>query len=317
MGWRRAVASSTAMPFARGLGCTSWIRNGMEQWRGLAGPWSMLRTGAAINRRTRDSSPRPRRRRRKILGIPKEPELARSWLVELARAPAETLAQTWTPKLKDVTDSLETAFNQRNDAVSALVPQQTSVALLINDVNRELDRLEGDLKKLFPGAPERAASYLMATRAITARPSAPSRQRQYPLSRRSEGAQSVGRGCSSTGDPFPGPAGHTRPTCMVRGSPGVHIRPPCKVRDDSAMLTRPAFWVRCSSAVHTRPPCKVRGDSAMLTRPAFGVRCSSAVLTQPPCCHSPARARIRGSGKRNLAGRNEDAAVVLAPRKRR
>ena len=42
------------------------------------------------------------------------------------------------------------AFNQRNDTVKALGPQRTSVVLFIDDVNRELDRLEGDLKKLFP-----------------------------------------------------------------------------------------------------------------------------------------------------------------------
>jgi hypothetical protein len=56
------------------------------------------------------------------------------------------------------------AFNQRNDIVKALGPLQTSVVLLIDDVNRELDRLEGDLKKLFPGQPDRVASYLAATR---------------------------------------------------------------------------------------------------------------------------------------------------------
>lgn len=97
-------------------------------------------------------------------GIQRELEMAHAWLVELARNPAEPLAQTWTPKLKAATDALEMAFNQRNDTVNALAPLQTSVALLIDDVNRELDRLEGDLKKLFPGAPTRVASYLAATR---------------------------------------------------------------------------------------------------------------------------------------------------------
>jgi len=97
-------------------------------------------------------------------GIQREIEMARGWLAELARNPSEPLAQAWTPKLKEATDALETAFNLRNDTVSALAPQQTSVVLLIDDVNREIDRLEGDLKKLFPGAPDRVASYLAATR---------------------------------------------------------------------------------------------------------------------------------------------------------
>jgi len=97
-------------------------------------------------------------------GIQREIESGRGWLVELARNPAEPLAQTWTPKMKEATDALEMAFNQRNDTVKALAPIQTSVVLLIDDVNRELDRLEGDLKKLFPGQPDRVASYLAATR---------------------------------------------------------------------------------------------------------------------------------------------------------
>jgi hypothetical protein len=97
-------------------------------------------------------------------GIQREIESARDWLVELARNPAELLSLTWTPRLKDATDLLEAAFNQRNETVKAIGPLQTSVVLFIDEVNRELDRLEGDLKKLFPGAPERVGSYLAATR---------------------------------------------------------------------------------------------------------------------------------------------------------
>jgi hypothetical protein len=66
---------------------------------------------------------------------------------------SEPLAQTWTPKMKEATNALEMAFTQRNDTVKALAPLQTSVVLLIDDVNRELDRLEGDLKKVFPASP--------------------------------------------------------------------------------------------------------------------------------------------------------------------
>jgi hypothetical protein len=97
-------------------------------------------------------------------GIEREIEIARGWLVELARNPSEALAQTWTPKVKAATDELAMGFNRRNDTVAALAPLQTSVVLLVDDVNRELDRLEGDLKKLFPGQPDRVASYLAATR---------------------------------------------------------------------------------------------------------------------------------------------------------
>ena len=94
----------------------------------------------------------------------KEIELATSWLAELARDPSEALAQTWTARLKTATDGLQTACTQRDQAVAALGPHHTSVALLVGEVNAELDRLEGDLKKLFPGDANRVASYLAATR---------------------------------------------------------------------------------------------------------------------------------------------------------
>jgi hypothetical protein len=97
-------------------------------------------------------------------GIQREIESARGWLVELGRNPNELLAQTWTPKLKAVTDELEMVFNQRNDCLRAIEPLQTAVLLLIEDVNRELNLLEGDLKKIFPTAPDRVASFLAATR---------------------------------------------------------------------------------------------------------------------------------------------------------
>jgi hypothetical protein len=99
-----------------------------------------------------------------LFGAGREVETAHGWLVELARNPNEPLAQTWTPRLTAATDALEAACKARSESVKALAPHQTSVVLFIDDVNRELDRLEGDLKKLFPGASERVASYLSATR---------------------------------------------------------------------------------------------------------------------------------------------------------
>ena len=47
---------------------------------------------------------------------------------------------------------------------NALTPLLTGVMLFIDDVNHELDRLEGDLMKLFPGDTTRVASYIAATR---------------------------------------------------------------------------------------------------------------------------------------------------------
>jgi hypothetical protein len=97
-------------------------------------------------------------------GIQREIDSARAWLVELARDPSKPLSQTWTPKLKAATDELEMAYNRRRDCQRAIEPLQTSVLLLIDDVNHELNRLEGDLKKLFPVDTARVASYLSATR---------------------------------------------------------------------------------------------------------------------------------------------------------
>jgi hypothetical protein len=98
-------------------------------------------------------------------GIQREIDSARGWLVELARDPNQPLSQTWTPKLKAATDELEMGFNRRRDCQRAVEPLQTAVLLLIDDVNHELNRLEGDLKKLFPVDGDRVASYLSAMRA--------------------------------------------------------------------------------------------------------------------------------------------------------
>jgi hypothetical protein len=123
-------------------------------------------------------------------GIQREIDSARAWLVELARNPKEPLAQTWTPKLKAVTDELEMCHNQRNDCLRAIEPLQTAVLLLADDVNRELNRLEGDLKKIFAGTPERV-SRSWPPRARTARPT---RTPRLPRPRRRPSNQTRRRG---------------------------------------------------------------------------------------------------------------------------
>jgi hypothetical protein len=104
-------------------------------------------------------------------GVDREVEFGESCVTELQRNPEEALAKTWIPKLTDATDALKSAASARNAAVKALGPQQTAVYLFIDDVNRELDRLEGDLRKIFAGSQERVAAFLAATR-----PSRPNRQ---------------------------------------------------------------------------------------------------------------------------------------------
>ncbi|MBN1606485.1 MAG: hypothetical protein JW940_07615 [Polyangiaceae bacterium] len=103
-------------------------------------------------------------------GVQREVDTGRNWVVELGRDPAEALSQTWTPKVKAATDALEVASKERDQAVRALGPHQTSVLLFIDDANRELDKLEGQLKQLFPGEAARVASFLAATRAQRSAP---------------------------------------------------------------------------------------------------------------------------------------------------
>jgi hypothetical protein len=97
-------------------------------------------------------------------GIQREIDTARDWLIELGRNSAEPLATTWIPQLTQATDNLDDACKARNQAVRALGPHQTTVTLFVDDVNCELDRLEGQLKLLFPGDAQRVASYLAVTR---------------------------------------------------------------------------------------------------------------------------------------------------------
>jgi hypothetical protein len=98
------------------------------------------------------------------LGSQREVEAARAWLVELGRTPDEPLAQTWSPRLGAATQALESAVAERDRCDAALEPHLTTARLWVDEVNRALDVLEGDLKKLFPGEPEQAASFLSATR---------------------------------------------------------------------------------------------------------------------------------------------------------
>jgi len=70
----------------------------------------------------------------------------------------------WTPRLEKVNGALDTASTNRGNAIRGLALHATGEALYIEDINLELDKLEGDLLKLFPGQPKRVAAFLDATR---------------------------------------------------------------------------------------------------------------------------------------------------------
>ncbi|MDC3960053.1 hypothetical protein [Polyangium jinanense] len=97
-------------------------------------------------------------------GVEREVKQGREWLDELGRNPDEPLALKWTPRLGAVTDKLDGASKERANGLRALALQGTSEELYVEDINLELDRLEGDLKKLFPGQPKRVAAFLEPTR---------------------------------------------------------------------------------------------------------------------------------------------------------
>jgi hypothetical protein len=97
-------------------------------------------------------------------GVEREVKQGRAWLDELGREPNEPLAEKWAPRLSKVTDKLSLAATNRADGLRALALQGTAEELHVEAVNLELDKLEGELLKLFPGQPKRIAAFLEATR---------------------------------------------------------------------------------------------------------------------------------------------------------
>lgn len=98
------------------------------------------------------------------IGYERELALGRQWIAELQREPEEPLAKTFLPRLEAATQALQRAFDDRTAAVAAYEKHRTSVVLLVDAINRELDVTEGELLKLFPGQRARVGSYLAATR---------------------------------------------------------------------------------------------------------------------------------------------------------
>lgn len=97
-------------------------------------------------------------------GIDREVQQGQEWTAELHRNPAEPLATKWIPRLESVTNALAAGSASRRNALQACALQDTTEELFIADVNREIDILEGELLKLFPGQPKRVAAFLEATR---------------------------------------------------------------------------------------------------------------------------------------------------------
>jgi len=100
----------------------------------------------------------------KDFGVDREVQLGRGWVKELGRESNAPLAVKWTPRLQGVTEDLDQASKGRTSALSEVALHTTAERLYIESVNLELDKLEGELKKLFPGEAKRVASFLAPTR---------------------------------------------------------------------------------------------------------------------------------------------------------
>lgn len=98
-------------------------------------------------------------------GYEREVALGQQWVTELGRDAGEPLATTFIPRLESATRALKMAVEERATSVAAFQPHRTSVVLLLDAVNRELDKTEGELLRLFPHERPRVTSYLLASRA--------------------------------------------------------------------------------------------------------------------------------------------------------
>jgi hypothetical protein len=84
-------------------------------------------------------------------------------ITELNRDPSEALAVTWIPRITAVNTELAASIDTKTKAEAEQVTLYQSRDLLIKEINKHLDVLEGDLQKIFPGDLKRVASYLTAT----------------------------------------------------------------------------------------------------------------------------------------------------------
>lgn len=97
-------------------------------------------------------------------GIDREVEFGRSVVRLLATEVGTALRGAWAAVWETKTEALATASRIKKDAVMLESTQSALATLYIEDVNRELDRLEGELLRLFPGDRDTVDAFLSATR---------------------------------------------------------------------------------------------------------------------------------------------------------
>lgn len=93
-----------------------------------------------------------------------EVSLANGWIQELQRVAGDPLAETWVPRLQAVTEALQLSLLERDGANNAQRPIDIEKGSLLQEINKAIDVLEGDLLRLFPGQTKRVKSFLSPTR---------------------------------------------------------------------------------------------------------------------------------------------------------
>ena len=99
-------------------------------------------------------------------GVDRQVETGRTFLRLLAADSGAALRAAWAAGWEAVNEALATASRAKKDATLAEAPHSVAEALYVDDVNKELDRLEGDLLKRFPGDRATVDAFLAPTRTV-------------------------------------------------------------------------------------------------------------------------------------------------------
>lgn len=102
-------------------------------------------------------------------GVDREVEVGRNTLALLASGAGAPLRDTWAPRWSAHTEALSAASHTKKEAIRVQATFSANEELYIDEINRELDRLEGDLLRLFPGERDTVDAFLAPTRPNTKR----------------------------------------------------------------------------------------------------------------------------------------------------
>jgi len=97
-------------------------------------------------------------------GVDREVEIGRGVVSILASDAGATHRDAWASRWSANNEALAAATRTKKDAVLTQATFSANEELYIEDLNRELDRLEGDLLRLFPGDRDSVDAFLAPTR---------------------------------------------------------------------------------------------------------------------------------------------------------